>query len=123
MHELYELKDILLKELKEYGKKEKVDVASLEVIDKLSESVWRICRIIDHYENGNADIYPAEYSNRYSYHVEPRMPHYNVSNKRDSMGRYSRGAADNFRSDFQDLMQNAPNDYVRQKMMDVMNNM
>lgn len=49
--------------------------------------------------------------------------------RRDSMGRYSSrndGGYSNdegFRMSMQDLMQDAPNDYVRQKMMDAMNGM
>ena len=58
MHELYELKEMLCKELKEYGKKDKLDMSSLEAVDKLSESMWRMCRIIDRLEMDE-----PEYSN------------------------------------------------------------
>lgn len=44
--------------------------------------------------------------------------------RRDAMGRYSReggySRADDFRMDLQDLMQDAPNDHVRQKLQALM---
>ena len=48
--------------------------------------------------------------------------------RRDSMGRYSSrdGGYSNhgdFRMEMQELMNQAPNDYVRQKMMEAMNGM
>lgn len=46
--------------------------------------------------------------------------------RRDSMGRYSRegySRADDFRMSLQDLMQDAPNDHVRQKMQSLMSEM
>lgn len=69
MHELYELKDKLLKELEEYGQKE-MSAGSLDVIDKLSHAIKNICKIIEAYE-----MEGEEYSmrggqgggNRYSY--------------------------------------------------------
>lgn len=49
MHELYELKDKLMKELEEYGKQD-LTAGSLEVVDKLSHSIKNICKIIEAYE-------------------------------------------------------------------------
>ena len=45
MHELYELKEKLLKELNEYSSQE-MSAGSLEVIDKLSHAIKNICKII-----------------------------------------------------------------------------
>lgn len=69
MKEIYELKERLMNELKEYGKKE-MSTGSLDVIDKLSHSIKNIDKILDR----------EEYSNR-------MMPNY--SQRRDRMGRYS----------------------------------
>ena len=131
MHELYELKEMLCKELKEYGKKDKLDMSSLEIVDKLSESMWRICRIIDRLEMDE-----PEYSNRYSgnnpYMHMPNMSYdgnsyaggRGMSAKRDSMGRYSSRESDgDYRMELQNMIQEAPNDYVRQKMIEAMNHM
>lgn len=59
MHELYELKEKLCKELKKYNEKE-VSTGSLEIIDKLSHAVKNIDKIIEKYEE-------EEYSMRGSY--------------------------------------------------------
>ena len=50
MHELYELKEKVMKELEEYGKQD-LTAGSLEVVDKLSHSIKNICKIIEAYED------------------------------------------------------------------------
>lgn len=129
LNEMYKIKDMLCKELTEYAKKEKLDMSSLETIDKLSESLWRMCRLIDR-EEGMGEMYSNasnSYGNSYggnSYH----MPHVSFARgmnaRRDSMGRYSSRQGgysnDDFQMDLQELIQNAPNEYVRNKMMDAM---
>ena len=48
MHEIYELKDMLMQELEEYGRKgELKDVGSLEIVDKLAHAVKNLCKIIE----------------------------------------------------------------------------
>lgn len=124
LNEMYKIKDMLCKELTEYAKKEKLDMASLEAIDKLSESLWRMCRLIDR-EEGMGEMYS---NNSYSYGNSYRMPHVSFARggnaRRDSIGRYSSRQGgysnDDFRMDLQELIQNAPNEYVRNKMMDAM---
>ena len=59
MHELYELKEKLMKELNEYASQE-MSAGSLEVIDKLSHAIKNICKIIEAAEE-------EEYSGRGSY--------------------------------------------------------
>lgn len=49
MHELYELKDKLCDELEEYGSKE-MTAGSLEVIDKLANTIKNLGKIIKMYE-------------------------------------------------------------------------
>ena len=125
MHEgLYDLKDKLCKELSEYGKKEKIDASTLQVIDTLAHSLKNVCKIIECYES-------EEDAQDYSYAM-PRMPRVSYARgrnaRRDSMGRYSsrNGGYSNdgdFRAEMQELIQNAPNEFVRQKMMEAMNGM
>lgn len=124
MDKLYALKDLLCKELKEYGTKEKLDANSLEIVDKLSHALKNVCKIIEFHEEEGG------YSNSYmdnSYRSMPRMPYNNsYARHRDSMGRYtSRGNGysngDGFRMEMQNMIQDAPNDFVRQKMIDVVN--
>lgn len=138
MQELYKLKDMLCEDLKEYSKKEKLDMQSLNAIDTLCHSLKNLCKIIHDYEG-----YPEE---DYSQAMMPRMPRYSYGNgmgmtdmsyargrganaKRDSMGRYSSRNGGNYsnhgdlRMEIQEIMQDAPNDYVRQKLMDAMEGM
>ena len=101
MKELYELKEKLCDELKEYGRKE-MSGGSLDVIDKLAHAIKNIDKIIENYENDG-------YSNYYD------MSRNNYSRKRDSRGRYSsRGYS--YHGDIDELkmmMENAPNDSIR----------
>lgn len=52
MHELHELKDILCKELEEYGRKGELDIGSLEIVDKLAHAVKNIGKIIEMDDDG-----------------------------------------------------------------------
>lgn len=135
MQELYDLKEKLCKELKEYGKKDKLDASSLQVVDTLSHALKNVCKVIECYE-AEEDGYSNAYggmSNRMMPRVSYGMNSYargrGANARRDSMGRYSSrndGGYSNdegFRMSMQDLMQDAPNDYVRQKLMDAMNAM
>ena len=94
MHDLYELKEKLMKELEEYGKQE-LTAGSLEVVDRLSHAIKNICKIIESYEmeedysmrDGNSrNPYDGNVSNRYS----RTGTRYSRRRNRDSMGRYSR---------------------------------
>ena len=73
MNELYELREKLCDELKEYAHKE-MSAGSLDVIDKLAHSIKNIDKVIDGHEG-----YSGRYDDGRSYA------------KRDSRGRYSRG--------------------------------
>ena len=46
MNELYEIKEMLMKELEEYGQKE-MSAGSLEIIDKLTHAIKNLCKIIE----------------------------------------------------------------------------
>ena len=110
MHELYELKEKLMKELNEYASEE-MSAGSLEVIDKLSHAIKNICKIIEsaedegYSERGNytREGYSRNYSrerggrysregNRYSYEGGQGGGSYarGRNARRDIMGRYSR---------------------------------
>lgn len=47
MHEIYELKEMLMKELEEYGRKGELTGGSLEVIDKLAHALKNIDKVIE----------------------------------------------------------------------------
>lgn len=134
MHELYELKEKLCRELKKYSTEE-VTTSSLEVIDKLSHAVKNIDKIIEKYEEEEGGSYGYN-----SYEPNYRMSNnrdnrgsYNNSYargrgrnaKRDSMGRY---ASDNGYSrhgdmveELREMMMDAPNEEIRREYEKVIN--
>ena len=84
MHELYELKEILLKELEEYGRKGSLSAGELEIVDKLAHATKNVCKVIE-----SAD--DEGYSNRGSYYDgNNRLSYRGRSYRRDGMGRYAR---------------------------------
>lgn len=142
MHELYELKEKLVKELEEYGGQE-MSTGSLEVIDKLAHAIKNICKIIEAYEmedeysqrgdgqgggryaydNGNqgGNRYSRDGGSyrggRYSRTGGSYARGRGQNARRDSMGRYSRaGNTDEMVEQLEDLMQDAPNEQIKQQV-------
>ena len=118
MHELYELKEKLCRELKKYSG-EDVTTSSLEVVDKLSHAIKNLDKIIEKHEEeeegsyGNYDPYSRGKSYRGSY---GRGRGRNA--KRDSMGRYSsEGYSRNgdIVNELKELMMEAPDEQTRQE--------
>lgn len=116
MHKLYELKDMLCKELEKYGSKSELTAGSLDVVDKLAHAVKNIDKILE------AD--GGEYSG-------DNMPYMRNTNRsyargrgqnarRDAMGRYSRegsygySMAGDMAMELKELMQDAPDAQTRQ---------
>lgn len=64
MHELYELKEMLMNELEEYGRKGELTSGSLEVVDKLSHTIKNLCKIIEAYEE-EEEMYSMEGGSSY----------------------------------------------------------
>lgn len=132
MQELYELRDKLCKELKEYSKKDKLDSSSLQIVDTLAHSLKNVCKIIESYEmedQGYSNAMPRMPRVSYAYDDMSYARGRGANARRDSMGRYSSrdgggySSHGDFKMEMQDLMNQAPNDYVRQKMMEAMNGM
>lgn len=101
MHELKELKEMLCKELKEYGKKKDLTAGTLDVVDKLAHAIKNLDKIIEKEEEYSGDYSSRRYSRegssrdssrdnyaRDSYAMDSYARDY--SGKRDSMGRYAR---------------------------------
>jgi hypothetical protein len=131
MHELYELKEKLCRELKKYSS-EDVTTNSLEVIDKLSHAVKNIDKIIEKYEEEEGgsygyNSYEGSYrmngrSNRGSYNNGSYARGRGRNAKRDSMGRYAStngsyndGYSRNsdIASELRELMMDAPDEQTR----------
>ena len=81
MHELYELKEMLCKELEEIGGKGELSAGSLETVDTLAHALKNVNKIIEDKEEDG-------YSNRYHDGTSYARGRMNVT--RDSRGRYSR---------------------------------
>ena len=94
MHEIYELKEQLMKELEEYGKKGEMSTGSLEVVDKLAHTIKNLCKIIetaeDEGEYSMADGRSYRDGRMYDGNTMRSYARGRGRNaKRDSMGRYS----------------------------------
>ena len=102
MHELYELKEMLCKELEEYGRKGDLSAGSLEIVDKLAHALKNLDKIIETKEEESGEEYSgAMYRRGGSYRYDDGMmtggsyrggsyARGRGSNaRRDSMGRYS----------------------------------
>lgn len=127
MHRLYNLKETLIDELKQLGSKDRIELADLELVDKLAHATKNLCKIIESCEE-------AEYSEGMgSYAGMPNFRHGSMAQggsyargrganaRRDSMGRYS--SAGDFKMELEGIMQDAPNEMVRQKLIETMNMM
>ena len=130
MHELYELKEKLCRELEEYGKKD-LSAGGLEVVDKLAHTVKNLDKIIENYEeseySGNMGNMGGSYARGGrdyrggSYRYDGGMSYARGRGRnarRDSMGRYSseRGYsrdAQDMADQLRDLMEDAPDETVR----------
>lgn len=113
MHELYELKEMLCKELEEIGGKGELTAGSLETVDTLAHALKNIDKIIESKEE-------EEYSGRYydgSYRSYARG---RTNARRDSMGRYSRNEYSRAAGDMADRMRSlaseAPDETTRREM-------
>lgn len=104
MHKLYELKDMLCKELEGYAGK-KLSAGSLDEIDKLAHAAKNIGKVIKAYEE-------EDYSGRHYPMTDGRI--YDYSRKRDSMGRYSRD--DRLIAELRDLHRAANDEMTRKQI-------
>ena len=133
MDAIYELKDMLCEELEEYGKKDKLDVGTLEIVDKLAHTIKNLDKIIETYEEdgySKEGYYEGSYDTleggkyarrgRYSREGEMRGTSYargdgrgrGSNAKRDSMGRYSRDSQ-SMVHELRELMEDAPDERTR----------
>lgn len=121
MKELYDLKDLLCEELKQYGKKGDLTAGSLDVVDKLSHALKSVETIIameeadDSYSEGYGGPY-YDRSMRGSSYARGRRS----TARRDSMGRYSRDDYsmdnDEMVEQLRGIMEEAPNEQVRSEI-------
>ena len=138
MHELMKLKEMLCKELEEYGSKGELTSGTLEVVDKLAHAVKNLDKIIEAYEDEEYSQRGGSYnmggSYRYSRDGGNRGGGYSRTDgsyargrgsnaRRDSMGRYSRTGNEDMIMQLEDLMQDAPNEQIKQQIRQLVQQM
>ena len=141
MRELMELKEMLTEELESYGAKGDLSTGDLEVVDKLAHSIKNLCKVIEAKEDeeySRKGNYYEDGGNSYrrgrSYYRDDGMDaSYRRGRgrnaRRDSRGRYARDGGmyyrnnDEFIEQMRDLMEDAPNDDIRQRMHQMMDQM
>jgi hypothetical protein len=104
---MYRLRDMLCKQLEDYGKKGELSAAVLERVDMLAHAVKNLDKVIEA-EGG------AVSNSGYGYSCDS-YGDVRTSNRRDSMGRYSRSSGD-ISSRLRDMMEDAPDDRTRQEI-------
>lgn len=105
MDELYELKDKLMKELKDYAGNGRFSKEDVESIKYITSAIDHICNIAE--DDGYSEYYPG------------RVYRGSYARKRDSMGRYSgeRGySRDGLADKLRDLMNEAPDEHTRMEI-------
>jgi hypothetical protein len=146
MHELYKLKEMLCKELEEYGSKGELTGGTLEVVDKLAHAVKNLDKIIEAKEMDEYDSFEDGMSNESRSYARDGRGRYSREGmsyrgnsyargrgrnaRRDSMGRYSsRGgystANEEYVEQLEEMMQEVPQEAQRhiQKAIQEMQNM
>lgn len=136
MHELYELKEKLCRELKKYNNEE-VTTSNLPVIDSLSHAIKNMDKIIEKYEEEEGASYGyGSYEGSYRGNRSGRGSYNNGNSyargrgrnaRRDSMGRYSSEGGYSRHGDMveqlREMMMDAPNDEIRRDYERVINRM
>lgn len=137
MHKLYELKEKLMNELEDYSENGKFSKDDVEAIKYTASAIDHICNILEHadeeeYSNMYYDRSYARGGNRGQGNQDGRSNNMGGSYargrgrnaRRDSMGRYSRdGYSYDFKMDLEELMKDAPNEHVKMKMHELMQEM
>ena len=116
MQALYDLKEMLCKELEEYGKKGELSAGTLDIVDKLTHTIKNLDKIIEVYEDeGYSNYGGGMYGGRGVSYARGR----GRNARRDSMGRYS-GDGYSRTGDMverlRDLMNEAPDDRTRNEI-------
>ena len=99
MHEFYELKELLMEEVKKIAKKGELTAGSLETVDKLLNSIKNACKIIMYEEYSDEGGYSQEsgYAQEGGMSYRGGNSYARGSNaRRDSMGRYSREGGNSY---------------------------
>lgn len=140
MHALYDLRDMLCRELEEYGKKNELSAGTLEIVDKLTHALKNLDKVIETYEDegysnrgrsyrnrsyaGNSNDYNSYNSMDSGYESYARGRNSNA--RRDGRGRYSNqdySRTGDMTDRLRDLMNEAPDDRTRTEIQRLVNKM
>ena len=130
MHDIYQLKEMLMDELKEFGKKGELTAGSLETVDKLSHSIKNLCKIIEDMEMDGEYSTTGDISGNYRYSDTRGYRGGSYARgrgrnaRRDSMGRYSSEgysrAAEDMIAQLRDMVEEAPDEQTRMEIQKLM---
>lgn len=115
MHDLYNLKEMLVEELSEYGKKGDVSLSSLEIIDKLAHATKNIDKVIECYEG-------KSYNNRSygdgSYRMSRNDYYDNYSGRRGRAmnGRFVSRDGSEMAHQLREMMNDAPDERMKSEI-------
>ena len=118
MHELYELKEKLMRELEDYSKNGKFSKEDVEAIKYITSAIDHICNITEREEGEYSENMGGSYGRGSSYRGSSYRGNGRSSYargrgaRRDSMGRYSNEgysmANDDMIADLREMMETAP---------------
>lgn len=112
MHKLEELKDMLCEELEEYGSKDKLDMGSLEIVDKLAHAIKNIDKIIEMSEGEYSERYDGG-SYRYSgRNRDGRSMNRSMNRSTNRSYRYGRSRGGDMVAELHELKEDAPNEMI-----------
>ena len=132
MNELYDLKEMLCKELEDYGRKGELSAGSLDIIDKLAHTVKNIDKIIEMYDGGQSMAMGPNYNGGNSYGMGGYYDGNSYARgrgayaRRDSMGRYSSAGysrGGDMMDKMQEIINEAPDERTRQDLQRIMDKM
>lgn len=146
MQDLYALKEMLCKELKNYGKKGELTAGSLDVIDKLTHALKNLNKVIEKIEEEqySGRSYDGSYRGSYAYENGSMSNGGSYARSMDdgSYGSYARGRGSGARRDsmgryasagysrnndlvmeLRELMQDAPDERTRMELEKFINKM
>lgn len=137
MHAIYELKEMLIQELEEYGEKGELTAGTLDIVDKLAHATKNLCKVIeycdeDDYSNASYEMSGRRsmsngMSNRNSYRGNSYARGRGAGAKRDSMGRYARANGysnnDHMVTELEDIMQMATDEQTKSMIRNLIQKM
>ena len=117
MHELYNLKEMLCRELADYGKDGGLSLSSLGTIDTLAHACKNVCKIIESkedesYSRRGGSYRDGGYSNGGYYYDDDRS----YRRGRDRMGRFTSRDASEMSRRLREMMEEAPDESTKREI-------